>query len=353
MFSSEGKIKRKNYSRPLVALLSFLILVILAFSYRVYQANVELFYVVALIWIISVIVLLWFGNKFILQVLDARVPWAQNTNKRFFLQFFLSAVYSLLCINSTYYFFKFQITQTPPDLAQIFVLNIYGLLFIIPVLSISFGIYFMNQWKMAHQQSDKLKQENLRTQLESIKMQLDPHFLFNNLNVLSALIEREPKTAQDFLDKFADVYRYVLQYKNEELIPLNVEAEFIQAYVYLLSQRFGEQLRVSISLPQDLRDTVCIPPMSLQLLIENAIKHNKISEAKPLCIDIFIEEETKGAGSLIVRNSFQPKPQQESSLKQTGLDNIRKRYRYLSDSEVTVTNDDAYFTVRLPLLELF
>lgn len=347
--SGEHKNQQKKYKRFLNILLPFLLLVTLTFSYKVYQANIELFYVVALLWIISVIILLWFGNKFIFQVLDERVPWAKHASKRFFLQFFLSSVYSLLCINGTYYSFKVQITQTPPDLTQIFVLNVYGLLFIIPVLSINFGIYFMNQWKKAHLQSDKLREENLRTQVESLKMQLDPHFLFNNLNILSSLIEQHPKTAQEFLDKFADVYRYVLQHKMEELVPVNTEIEFIKAYGYLLKKRFGDQLVIDISVDENLSDNICIPPLSLQLLVENAIKHNKILKKDPLFISVFIEDNK----SLTVRNTFQPKKESDEVMAKSGLDNIRKRYQLLTDENIDVSNDNNSFTVRLPLLEMF
>ncbi|WP_245681295.1 sensor histidine kinase [Arcticibacter eurypsychrophilus] len=347
--SQERKVKRKNYRNITSLLVLILLLVTLSFSYTVYLAKLDFVYVVALLWILTVIVLLWFGNKLIFHVLDERLTWSKQTTRRFFLQLFMSSVYSLLCINGTYYFFKTHTTAVAPDLAQIFVLNVYGLLFIIPVLSISFGIYFMTQWKKAHLQSDKLKEENLRTQLESLKMQLDPHFLFNNLNILSSLIEQDPKEAQNFLDEFSNVYRYVLQFKKEELIPLNTEVEFIKAYVYLLKRRFGEQLKIEISIPDQVPDHICIPPLSLQLLIENAIKHNKISLQNPLFIKVFIETNKY----LKVQNTYNPKPEQNPGLAKTGLDNIRKRYQYLSDTAIEVLQDESYFTVRLPLLEMF
>ena len=305
-------------------------------------------YIVAFLWILTVIVLLWFGNRFIFKFLDKRLSWLKDTAKRFFLQLVLSCIYSLICINLTYYLFKITSTVTSPDLAQILVLNIYGLLFIIPVLSVNFGIYFMMQWKKANMQSELLKQENLNSQLEALRMHIDPHFLFNNLNVLSALIEKNSKDAQIFLERFADVYRYVLQYKKEELVALNTELAFISSYVFLLKKRFEEQCIINIDIPDQLSDKVCIPPLSLQMLVENAIKHNKVSEQQPLFIDIYMEDQD----TLVVKNNYQPKQQAEEGLMHTGLENISKRYRYLSDRSISILQTAELFTVKLPLLEL-
>lgn len=305
-------------------------------------------YIVAFLWILTVIVLLWFGNRFIFKFLDKRLSWLKDTAKRFFMQLVLSCIYSLICINLTYYLFKITSTVTSPDLAQILVLNIYGLLFIIPVLSVNFGIYFMMQWKKANMQSELLKQENLNSQLEALRMHIDPHFLFNNLNVLSALIEKNSKDAQIFLERFADVYRYVLQYKKEELVALNTELAFISSYVFLLKKRFEEQCIINIDIPDQLSDKVCIPPLSLQMLVENAIKHNKVSEQQPLFIDIYMEDQD----TLVVKNNYQPKQQAEEGLMHTGLENISKRYRYLSDRSISILQTAELFTVKLPLLEL-
>ncbi len=305
-------------------------------------------YIVAFLWILTVISLLWFGNRFIFRFLDGRVSWFGYTAKRFFLQMLLSCIYSLICINLTFYLFRITSTETSPDLAQILVLNIYGLLFIIPVLSVNFGIYFMMQWKKANIQSDQLKQESLNSQLEALRMHIDPHFLFNNLNVLAALIEKKPKDAQLFLERFADVYRYVLQYKKEELVPLHIELAFISSYVFLLKKRFEQQCIIEITIPDGLPDQICIPPLSLQMLIENVIKHNKASEQQPLFIRVYMED----GNTLVVENNYQPKQQPEDNLTQSGLENIRKRYRYLSDRRLSISQTGDLFRVKLPLLEL-
>ena len=341
--------------RPSLNTLLLLLLLVVAGTgiYLAYQSDLELFYLVAVMWIITVIVLLWVGNNFIYKYLGRKFPWEGQTTRRFFLQLLLSTLYSLICVNGTYYIFKAETTARPPDFEQIIVLNVYGLLFIVPVLSLNFGIYFMMQWKKAFTQSEKLREESLRSQLESLRMHLDPHFLFNNLNVLSALIQKNQEDAQVFLDKFADVYRYVLQHKNEELVPLETELTFIEAYVFLLKRRFENQLQVNIAIA-DLPDYYYIPPLSLQLLVENAIKHNKISESNPLVISISLEE----GKWLVVQNTYQAKSQENggtlkpATMAKTGLDNIRKRYEYLSDQTIAVSQTNGYFKVKLPLLEI-
>lgn len=307
-------------------------------------------YAAALLWIITVVLLLWLGNRLIFALLDKKISWIKKTSRRLFWQLFLSLFYALLCINLTYYLFKISTGSMPPDAEQLFVLNIYGLLFIVPLLSINFGFYFMMQWKKAHIESDLLKEESLNSRLEVLKMHLDPHFLFNNLNVLSALIDQKPAEAQAFLDKFTDVYRYVLQYKKEELVPLQTELDFITAYIFLLEKRFGDQCIFKLDIPAELPNNFFIPPLALQMLVENAVKHNKLSLIRPLVVHIYIEDNQ----FLVVKNNIILKNATTSAdgLRQSGLDNIRNRYQYLSDRQVKVLQDEGYFQVSIPLLEL-
>ncbi|GAA0562038.1 hypothetical protein GCM10009415_50110 [Chitinophaga japonensis] len=299
-------------------------------------------------WIITVILLLWFGNKYIYFLLDRSIPWMKHTTRRFFIQLVVSALYSLCCINLTYYLFKITTNSTPPDLTQVMVLNVYGLLFTIPLLSVNFGIYFMMQWKKAQVQANQLKEDSLQAQLSSLRMQLDPHFLFNNLNVLASLIDKDRDEAQNFLDKFADVYRYVLQHKKEELVPLHTELEFIKAYCHLLKKRFGEGLVIDIPGVPDTARACCIPPLSLQMLMENAVKHNTISRDQPLRIRVYLQ----GKQWITVENAYQPLQKGAVVRSESGLENIRKRYQHLSALQVNVSCDRHFFKVDLPLLEI-
>ncbi|MFT2009830.1 sensor histidine kinase [Pontibacter sp. 13R65] len=303
-------------------------------------------YVAALLWIVVVLALLWIGNRAIHNWLDLSFPWTQQPLRRFFIQLLGSVLYSLACINAAYFLLKTLLLGMAPVLEQVLVLNLYGLLFIIPVFSLNFGLYFMARWKEAFIQTEKLREENLRTQFESLKTHIDPHFLFNNLNVLSSLIDKDPEDAHQFLDKFSDVYRYVLQHRDEELVELETELNFIHAYSFLFQRRLNRQLRISVTAPPASK-TFYLPPLSVQMLVENAIKHNKATVSKPLSISIFIENEDW----LVVQNTFQPKLKEPSNLKKIGLENIRKRFEYFSERAVKVEQNEQLFTVKLPLLE--
>ncbi len=302
------------------------------------------FYLAALSWILGVTLLLWLGNRYISIWLNAYYPWADYDQRRFFAQIFLSTVYSLVCVNLTYYLIKSQFLGFPPDQEQMLLLNMYGLLLIIPVISIHFGVFFMMRWKKNFTYSQELQSKNLKSQFESLKNHLDPHFLFNNLNILSSLIDKDPATAQEFLEHFSDVYRYVLRTKNEELVSLETELEFIDSYLFMLKIRFMQQLQIHIRVSSDFRKYF-IPPLSVQTLIENAMKHNKATDAEPLIIEIF----TEARGYLVVQNNFHPKKSEGYSA-QTGLNNLAKRYEYVANAGPEIIKSTTHFVVKLPLI---
>ncbi len=320
------------------------VLILATLIYLTLWSTVTASYLVGLFWIIGVIVLLWYGNRLISVWLNKNYPWDDYDTRRFYIQVFLSTVYSLLCVNLSYYIIKTQLMGYPPDQEQLIVLNIYGLILIIPVLSIQFGIYFMLRWKKNFSANKELQSQNLKAQLESLKNQISPHFLFNNLNILSSLIDKEPKLAQEFLENFSDVYRYVLRTNERELVPLKTEIEFIEAYVYMLKIRFIEQMQIHISVSKELHDHL-IPPLSLQALVENAIKHNKATESNPLIIEIFSDN----PAYLTVKNNLQLKKKDFYSAK-SGLKNLIKRYELLSITSIEIIENETHFNVRLPLI---
>ncbi|MEM7658916.1 MAG: histidine kinase, partial [Bacteroidota bacterium] len=170
-----------------------------------------------------------------------------------------------------------------------------------------------------------------------------PHFLFNNLNILSSLIDHNSEQAQDFLGNFSEVYRYVLRQREEELVPLRSELEFLDAYVYMLRQRFRKQVHIEIDIQPSHR-ALFLPPLALQMLIENAIKHNKATESSPLTITIQSQE-----GGIYVCNTLQVKriPPKGTGF---GLENLRKRYEFLSMKSLRVEKANDQFCVFLPLL---
>ena len=190
-----------------------------------------------------------------------------------------------------------------------------------------------------------MEKENIRTQLEVLKSHIDPHFLFNNLNILSSLIDEDKEIARSFLDNFAEVYRYVLKNKQVELVSLAEELEFLDSYVFLLKNRYGNKIVYQ-------KDVFCksdekmIPPLSLQIVVENAVKHNSIDEASPLNIELSVEDD-----KLVIKNNLKPKKIKPESSK-SGLSNIKKRFEFISEREVDILNIESHFIVKLPLIAI-
>ncbi|MEQ8360509.1 MAG: histidine kinase [Cytophagales bacterium] len=325
--------------------LAVIVAILGAVAFLGYFSKVESLLITIIFWIINVVFFIWAGNRFISKWLDKNLPWDVFVSRRFFIQLLSSGIYSLLVVNLTFYFFRTLFTSSAPDFSQMAVMNIYGLLFVLPAISIHFGIYFMTQWKKTKLKSEQLEKENIRTQLEVLKSHIDPHFLFNNLNILSSLIDEDKDTARKFLDNFAEVYRYVLKNKQVELVSLEEELEFLNSYVYLLKNRFGERLIFQNDIIIN-TENLMIPPLALQIVVENVIKHNKIDGEMPLTIEMFTEKE-----KLVVKNNLQKKNQTVNS-SNSGLKNIKKRFEFLSDKEVDVLNIESHFIVKLPLLEV-
>ncbi|MBO7337467.1 MAG: histidine kinase [Paludibacteraceae bacterium] len=192
----------------------------------------------------------------------------------------------------------------------------------------------------------KTKNENLETQLQLLKQQISPHFLFNSLNTLRCIAT--DNNTKSYITQLSNVYRYLLtnnKYKDEDLVFLKDELEFTNSYLYILKERFEDALDINININDETLYTQ-IPPLALQVLIENATKHNVISMDSPLCINIYNEGDDK----LVVSNNLQAKLSSEDSLG-IGLDNIKKRYQLLSDKEIEIIKTEKDFTVKLPLIK--
>lgn len=201
---------------------------------------------------------------------------------------------------------------------------------------------YLLAWKEASINAERLKRENIIVEFESLKNQVNPHFLFNSLSVLTELLYLDQDQAAEFVRELARVYRYVLDNKNKELIKLNTELEFITSFVHLLKIRFDKNLFFNNKLPTD--SDILIAPLTLQLLIENAIKHNVISEDDPLTIHLYIEKYF-----IVITNNIHLKssPITPSGI---GLKNIQERYNFLTKEKVVIINDGITFTVKVPII---
>ena len=191
-------------------------------------------------------------------------------------------------------------------------------------------------------QAAKLQAENDTARYTALQNQLNPHFLFNSLNTLIAEIEYNPKNAVSFTKHLSSVYRYVLQSQNKTLVSLNEELEFTRSYLFLHEVRLGECLSCECQIPSGSNDCM-LPPLTLQLLVENVIKHNSITQSRPMKISIHIEDE-----QLIVSNPIHPK--KSSATSGVGLQNLAKRCKLMSGKEIIILHEADTFTVKVPLL---
>jgi len=213
----------------------------------------------------------------------------------------------------------------------------------IMIIAIYESIYFMNELRKSVEEKETLKRESLKAQLDALKTQVNPHFLFNNLNTLTAIIPDTPDQAIEFVQQMSKVYRHILEVQDEKTIPLKDELDVLKAYGFLLKTRFGDNLNIEIDVPEE-KLKQQIVPLSLQLLMENAIKHNIVSAAKPLTIKVFAQN-----GHLLVSNNLQVKNQLIESTG-IGLQNIRNRYKLFGDDDVRVDESGDSFTVSIPLI---
>ncbi|MCK9280061.1 MAG: histidine kinase [Melioribacteraceae bacterium] len=212
------------------------------------------------------------------------------------------------------------------------------------IVSVIEGVNSFVRSQKALVTAEKLEKENVEIRLETLKNQLNPHFLFNSLNVLTSLIENDSKKATDFVDEFSSIYRYTLEVIDKKVMPLREEIEFAKSYLYLQSIRFEDAVKVEMNIENDKLDYF-VPPLAVQTLLENAFKHNKAAIETPLIIKILSEE-----NHLIVINNYQPKSKSDSS-HGVGLENLRKRYEYICGEIPLFNLTDNYFKAVIPLIK--
>jgi sensor histidine kinase YesM len=212
------------------------------------------------------------------------------------------------------------------------------------ILVIYYAMQLQRRSRNIALENSRLKEENTHAQLALLRQQVNPHFLFNALNTLKSMVKTGDREAPDFIVHLSEVYRYLLQSNPRQQVTVREELDMLRSYAFLLKTRFGENFRLNIDLPEIVLATA-IPPLTFQLLLENAIKHNVVSMDKPLAIEIFSPDEYH----IAVRNNFQPKKSVEIGTG-TGLGNIDQRYQLLAGKGIGVEKTEQYFTVILPLI---
>ena len=235
-----------------------------------------------------------------------------------------------------------EFSKTPPTPTQIVSAS---LTITVTILAIYESMYAIDMWKLSLIETERFKKEHSQAQLETLKNQVNPHFLFNSLNTLASVIPENPKLAVQFVEKLSKVYRYILEIKDKEFITLKEELHCIEAYEFLLKIRFGENIKFERDIENKYLDRFVIP-LSIQMLIENAIKHNIISAKKPLVVKVWADN-----NFVTVENNLQIKNQVNGSTK-TGLNNIKARYTLLTNKNPEIEQTEDAFIVRLPMVDI-
>lgn len=289
---------------------------------------------------------IWEGNLIIDYFLEKKISWQKNPGLRIMTQLPVSAIYSGTLMFLTMWVFNEFICEIPFNEQGLFLsISItIGLLVSLILLSVETGLLFFKKWKESLVQVEKYKSESAQANLENLKNQVNPHFLFNNLSVLSSLVYKDQDKAVDFINQLSKVYRYLLDNKNNELITLEEELKFISSYAYLLNIRYSPNLQIELLISDESKHLL-LPPLAIQLLIENAIKHNEISSESPLLIELKSTEKT-----MVISNKINRRISEEPSSK-TGLNNIQKRYSYFTDLQISVNDSEGIFKVEIPLLK--
>ena len=288
---------------------------------------------------------LWHGNCWIFFRLRRLLPEYRQTRQRLILQ----ATASLL-LTMTFAIFMtwvFSLSGVKDFSLLSWARTVYVSL--VPstlMMAIYESVYFFQDWRQNVEKTESLARAGMQSQLEALKNQLDPHFLFNSLNTLAALIDEENEPAQKYLEQLSDVYRYVLMSKDRDTVPLREELDFLEAYVYLNKTRFRENLVVENTIPANYLG-YHVAPLSLQMLVENALKHNVVSREKPLRIRLLHTE----GDYLVIENNVQAKTVLKKASTKVGLENIINRYGLLTARKIEIIRDELLFTVKLPLLE--
>ena len=295
---------------------------------------------------IMIAFIIWEGNRYLHFSLRSYFDWINKPLQKIAILLlsitFYTVPVAVLLLVGWYNIF----TDGPVNwniVSQSTLIILVAVTFITHVYETAFLVKESESEMIRYEQMERAKAE---AELEALKNQIDPHFIFNSLNTLSHLIEEKPIRAKQFNDNLADVYRYILQNKARDLVLLRDELDFVKSYFVLLQIRFERAIELDIKLDEKMLDQYLVPPISLQILAENAIKHNEFSEALPLLIEISIED-----GALIMHNTVRRKKLRRTS-SGIGLQNLRERYRLSTDQEISILDSESDFTVSLPVLKI-
>jgi len=291
------------------------------------------------------VVLLFEVNRFFLRFLRRKLKNYSTIALRLVFQLFALILISLLMmVFLLFLWYKYILNVL--DFSELIISNIYVGLSAAIIFTLYYELsYYIVVWQKQSNLNQSLEIENVKSHLHLLKRQLSPHFMFNALSNLSSLIETNKEEALDFLNRFSDAYRYLLTHNDEVLTNLSSELEFVETYVSILKSNYGEALQLSVDVSQECMH-LQVPTLSLQMLVENAVKHNSSSSRSPLLIQISNDNSNR---TVTIKNNLQFKKTIVST--KTGLKSIVERYELLNNFTVEIDKTDEHFIVKLPLIE--
>lgn len=289
--------------------------------------------------------LLAYPDLFLIRLLNRIAPWGSSTVKRVASQLGFAILIAVL-VSTALTLLANWVQPYREEFRGVLIYNamIHAVVNII-LMAILEGWIFFIESRQAKEVAENLKEELSQIKFEVLRSQINPHFMFNSLNVLSGLISKDVRKAQQFIDEFSHIYRYVLETIEQPVVSLGRELEFLRSYLFLQQIRYGTALTYEVKIPSEWLEWM-LPPLSLQVVLENAIKHNIVNESKPLHIQISSEEKI-----LVVKNNIQPKISRVASTG-LGLKNLIKRYALVSSLEPVFQVETTYYVARLPLINI-
>ncbi len=289
----------------------------------------------ALMWVV-----MWLGNENLTCIIDTKISWVKHPVRRFVVGVIATVIFTVIVAIGLARSYEYALHLRFGNYNQFIIVSL------IITFLISFFLHgreFLLRWREAAVEAERYQKENMMAQYKSLKSQVDPHFLFNSLNVLTNLVYEDADKSARFIKQLSEVYRYVLDTRSKELVTLEEELKFVNAYLYLQQIRFGDKLIIDNEITDQ---QGLVPPLVIQMLAENAIKHNEVSQENPLQIHLYREGDY-----VVVANTLQIKKVLAEDSKGIGLENIRQRYAFLTEQKVTLMDTEGRFVVKLPLIK--
>jgi len=290
--------------------------------------------------------IIWEGNRYLLFSMRSYFDWYKKPLKKIIVLLFGISFYtlpvSILLLAGWYHIF----INTGANWPTIFTASLIIMICVIFITHVYETVFLVKESASEMLRAEQLERARAEAELEALKNQIDPHFIFNSLNTLSYLIEEKPARAKQFNDNMADVYRYILQNKARGLVLLQEEISFLEDYFSLLKIRFENAVQLNLAADKALFDQYLVPPISLQVLMENAIKHNEFSDELPLVIEIGFNGDT-----LVFYNEIRKKTLRKHSSR-IGLKNLDERYKLITGHTIIVEETEKIFKVVLPVLKI-